>query len=54
MNEPEIAKAVKANLALASALNIHGTPGFIIGNQIVPGALDLETLKSMVADARKG
>jgi protein-disulfide isomerase len=54
MNEPEIAKAVKANLALASALNIHGTPGFVIGNQIVPGALDLETLKSMVADARKG
>jgi len=54
MKEPEIAKAVKANLALASALNIHGTPGFVIGNQIVPGALDLETLKSMVADARKG
>ena len=54
MNEPEIAKAVKANLALASALNIHGTPGFVIGNQIVPGALDLETLKSMLADARKG
>jgi protein-disulfide isomerase len=54
MNEPEIAKTVKANLALASALNIHGTPGFVIGNQIVPGALDLETLKSMVADARKG
>ena len=44
----------KANLALADALNIHGTPGFIIGDHIVPGALDLDTLKSMVADARKG
>jgi protein-disulfide isomerase len=54
MKAPEIDKAVKANLALASALNIHGTPGFVIGNQIVPGALELETLKSMVADARKG
>jgi protein-disulfide isomerase len=54
MAAPEIDKALKANLALANALNIHGTPGFIIGNQIVPGALDLETLKSMVADARKG
>ena len=54
MKAPEIDKAVKANIALASALNIRGTPGFVIGNQIVPGALDLETLKSMVADARKG
>lgn len=54
MAAPEIEKALKANLALANALNIHGTPGFIIGTHIVPGALDLETLKSMVADARKG
>lgn len=54
MATPEIDNALKANLALADALNIHGTPGFIIGNHIVPGALDLETLKTMVADARKG
>jgi protein-disulfide isomerase len=54
MAAPEIDQALKANLALANALNIRGTPGFIIGNQIAPGALDLATLKSMVADARKG
>ena len=54
MAAPEIEKALKANLALANALNIHGTPGFIIGNHIVPGALDLDTLKTMVADARGG
>jgi protein-disulfide isomerase len=53
MTSPEIAQAVKANLALADALNIHGTPGFIIGNHIVPGALDLDALKDMIADARK-
>jgi protein-disulfide isomerase len=53
MAAPEIAQAVKANLALADALNIHGTPGFIIGNHIVPGALDLDALKDMIADARK-
>jgi protein-disulfide isomerase len=54
MKAPDIGKALKANLALADALNIHGTPGFIIGSRIVPGALDLDTLKNMVADARKG
>ena len=53
MATPEIAQALKANLALADALNIHGTPGFIIGNHIVAGALDLDALKNMIAEARK-
>ena len=53
MAAPDIARELKANLALAEALNIHGTPGFIIGNRIVPGALDLEALKNMIAEARK-
>jgi protein-disulfide isomerase len=53
MAAPEIERALRANLALAHALNIHGTPGFIIGNHVVPGALDLDTLKNMIADARK-
>jgi protein-disulfide isomerase len=54
MNAPEVEKSIKANLALADTLNIHGTPGFIIGNHIVPGAVDLDSLRSMIADARKG
>jgi protein-disulfide isomerase len=54
MGTPEIEQAVKANLALAKALDIHGTPGFIIGEHIVPGAIDLDALKDLVADARKG
>lgn len=54
MAAPEIERALQANLALAGALNIRGTPGFIIGNHIVPGALDLDALKNMIADARKG
>jgi len=54
MTTPEVDRAVKANLALAKALDIHGTPGFIIGEHIVPGAIDLDALKDLVADARKG
>ncbi|MBV8934945.1 MAG: DsbA family protein [Alphaproteobacteria bacterium] len=53
MSAPEIEQALKANLALADALNIHGTPGFIIGKHIVPGAIDLDALRNMIADARK-
>ena len=54
MAAPEIDRAVKDNLALASALDIRGTPGFIIGEHIVPGAIDLDALKNLIADARKG
>jgi protein-disulfide isomerase len=53
MADPEIDKALEANKALASALELHGTPGFIIGERIVPGAMDLDALKNLVADARK-
>ncbi len=54
MAAPEIDQAVKANLALATALDIHGTPGFIIGDHIVPGAIDLDALKNLIAEVRKG
>jgi protein-disulfide isomerase len=53
MAAPEIDEALKANMALAEALNIRGTPGFIIGDHIVRGALDLDALEKMVADTRK-
>jgi protein-disulfide isomerase len=54
MTAPDIERALKANLALAEALNIRGTPGFVIGQHIIPGVMDLEAIKSMIADARKG
>ena len=53
MAAPEIDRALKANLQLAEALDIRGTPGFIIGDEIVPGAVDLETLKGLIATARR-
>jgi len=39
--------------ALAEALDITGTPGFVIGDQIVPGAIELSSLKDLVAGARR-
>ena len=53
MATTKIVQALKANLALANALNIHGTPAFIIGNRIVAGVpLDLDTLKNIIAATR--
>jgi protein-disulfide isomerase len=53
MASPEIARQLKDNLVLADALNIHGTPAFIVGDRVVPGAVDLGTLKTMVADQHR-
>ena len=52
MADPAIQAALDSNLALAQALRINGTPGFVIGNQILRGATDLATLKSLIAEAR--
>lgn len=54
MNAPEVEDALRRNRELASALEITGTPAFIIGNDFVPGAAELETFKTLVARARKG
>ena len=53
MSSPQIDAALKANHALADALDITGTPGFVIGDQIVPGAIELSSLKDLVAGARR-
>jgi protein-disulfide isomerase len=54
MRDPEIDRELKANAELARALDITGTPGFVIGNTIVPGAIGLDDLKKLVAAARNG
>ena len=53
MAAPEVEHAITANLDLADALDIRGTPGFVIGEEIVPGAVDLATLKQLIAQARR-
>lgn len=49
----DIQRMLDRNLQLARALNINGTPAFVVGDVVVPGAVDLPTLKSLVAEARK-
>jgi protein-disulfide isomerase len=39
---------------LAHDLGIQGTPALIIGNDVVPGAVELPELQRLVAEARRG
>lgn len=53
MDDDRIDTVLKNNIQLAHALNITGTPGFIIGDQITPGAMSQQALKQMIDQARK-
>ncbi len=53
MKNPEIAAIIERNRALAAALGINGTPGFVIGDRIIPGAIDIETMRGLIAEARQ-
>jgi protein-disulfide isomerase len=53
MQEPAIQDAIARNLQLANALRITGTPSFVIGERMVPGAVDLRTLQGLVAEVRQ-
>ncbi len=54
MASPEIEKIIRKNYDLAQSLNISGTPAFVIGEQLVPGAIDYATLEKLIAEARGG
>ncbi|MBM3568929.1 MAG: DsbA family protein [Alphaproteobacteria bacterium] len=54
MADPEIEAVLRRNHELARRLNISGTPAFVIGDAIAPGAMELADMRTMVAEARAG
>jgi protein-disulfide isomerase len=52
MQDPAIGVALRDNLALAEKIGITGTPAFIVGNTLVPGAVSIEELRAKIAAAR--
>ena len=53
MESPDIQAELDKNLDLGRALDISGTPGFVIGDQIIGGASTVDEQKKYVADACK-
>jgi protein-disulfide isomerase len=52
MESDEVTAAIEANYELASALGIEGTPAFVIGNALVPGAVGKDRLSDLIEQAR--
>jgi protein-disulfide isomerase len=54
MDGPQVATVIARELALAQALGIDGTPAFVVGDELVVGAVDLATLRELISRARRG
>lgn len=52
MESAEITRRLAVNLELAQALGIQGTPAYVIGETLLPGAVPLEQLREAVDLAR--
>jgi len=48
----EINELLQNNLSLGSGIGINGTPGFVIGEELVPGAIEVEGFREKVAALR--
>jgi protein-disulfide isomerase len=54
MNSPEVDAEIKRTTEIAKALGLSGTPAFVVGTELIPGATDLETLQALLDEARHG
>jgi len=52
MNDKTITARLDANLALASALGIDGTPALVVGDVLIPGAIEYSELEKDIGAAR--
>jgi len=52
MEDPKITEQLERNYRLATALGINGTPAFVIGDRLVPGAVDETTMMEIIAAER--
>jgi protein-disulfide isomerase len=54
MASPEVKTTLQENFKLAEALGMNGTPSYVIGKDVVVGAVGLDALKQKVNNARCG
>ena len=54
LTSPEIKATIEENMKLAEEMGLNGTPSYVIGKQIVVGAVGLESLKEKIGIARCG
>ncbi len=54
MSDPKLETRLHADVSLAQALGINGTPSFVVGGKVIQGAVGLDELRQAVSAARSG
>ncbi len=54
MASDEVKATIEESFKLAEALGLNGTPSYVVGSDVLVGAVGLKTLKEKVNDARCG
>ena len=52
MGSAKVADTIQNSYEIAKALNITGTPTYIIGNEIIPGAIGIDELRTRITNMR--
>jgi protein-disulfide isomerase len=53
MDHPEVRAALQENMELGDKLGLTGTPAFVIGEEVISGAVGLDPLRKIVASTRQ-
>ena len=53
MASDEVKKTIAENMKLADALGVSGTPSYVVGSEVVIGAVGLEALREKITAGRK-
>jgi protein-disulfide isomerase len=53
MNSDEVKATIEENMKLADALGVSGTPTYVVGDEVVVGAVGLDELRAKIKNGRK-
>jgi protein-disulfide isomerase len=53
VNSDEVKATIEENMKLADALGVSGTPSYVVGDEIVVGAVGLDELRAKIKNERK-
>ena len=53
MDSDEVKKTIDENMKLADALGVSGTPSYVVGDEVVVGAVGLDELREKIKAERK-
>jgi protein-disulfide isomerase len=53
MEGADVERVIAKSFQIAQGLNVSGTPTYIIGDEVIPGAIGLDSLRERIANMRK-